>query len=119
MIQILLLIIYVVFISLGLPDGLLGAAWPTMYIDIGVPISTAGIISMVIALGTIVSALFSDKLTYFTWYRKSNGSQHGNDLCCLVFYLAALLLWSITYELGAGMKNLNYVIIQSEFATGE
>lgn len=63
MVQILLFIIYVAFISLGLPDGLLGAAWPTMYIDIGVPISTAGIISMVIALGTIISALFSDKLT--------------------------------------------------------
>lgn len=55
MTQLLLAIIYLAFISLGLPDSLLGSAWPTMYIQFGVPISYAGIISMIIAGGTIIS----------------------------------------------------------------
>ena len=48
----LLAVIYVSFISLGLPDSLLGAAWPSMYTELEVPISYAGIVSMIIALGT-------------------------------------------------------------------
>jgi fucose permease len=59
---ILLIIIYLAFISLGLPDSLLGAAWPSMYPSMGVPISYAGIVSMIIAGGTIVSSLFSDRV---------------------------------------------------------
>ncbi|WP_010251474.1 MFS transporter [Acetivibrio cellulolyticus] len=59
---ILLIIIYLAFISLGLPDSLLGSAWPSMYPNMEVPISYAGIISMIIAGGTIVSSLFSDKV---------------------------------------------------------
>lgn len=58
----LLIIIYLSFISLGLPDSLLGCAWPSMYEGFGVPIANAGIISMIIAGGTIVSSLFSEKL---------------------------------------------------------
>ena len=63
MIALLLGIIYLSFISLGLPDALLGAAWPTMYLEFSVPVSYAGIISMIIALGTIISSLQSDRLT--------------------------------------------------------
>lgn len=63
MFQLLLAVIYLAFISLGLPDSLLGAAWPTMYPEFDVPVSYAGIISMIIALGTIVSSLQSDRLT--------------------------------------------------------
>ena len=59
---ILLIIIYLAFISLGLPDSLLGSAWPSMYPSMGVPISYAGIVSMIVAGGTIVSSLFSDRL---------------------------------------------------------
>lgn len=58
----LLVIIYIAFISLGLPDSLLGAAWPSMYMEIGAPVSYAGIISMIIAGGTIVSSFFSEKI---------------------------------------------------------
>ena len=61
MTQLLLAIIYLAFISLGLPDSLLGSAWPTMYQQFGVPISYAGIISMIISAGTIVSSLQSDR----------------------------------------------------------
>lgn len=63
MAHLLLAIIYIAFISLGLPDSLLGSAWPTMYPQLGVPISYAGGISMIIALGTIISSLLSDFLT--------------------------------------------------------
>ena len=63
MVQLLLAVIYLSFISLGLPDGLLGAAWPTMYGEFGVPVSYAGVVSMIIAFGTIMSSLASDRLT--------------------------------------------------------
>ena len=63
MASLLLSIIYVAFISLGLPDSLLGAAWPSMYGELGVPVSFGGIVSMIIALGTVVSSLQSDRLT--------------------------------------------------------
>ena len=59
----LLAIIYISFISLGLPDALLGGAWPTMQKEFDVPVSYAGIISMIICFGTIVSSLLSDRMT--------------------------------------------------------
>lgn len=58
----LLVIIYLAFISLGLPDSLLGSAWPTMYEGLGVSIDSVGIISMIIAGGTILSSLWSDRM---------------------------------------------------------
>ena len=60
--SLLLALIYVCFISLGLPDSLLGSAWPVLHAEIGVPVSYAGIISATIFAGTILSSLFSDKL---------------------------------------------------------
>ncbi len=63
MTTLLLAIIYLSFISLGLPDSLLGSAWPTMHLDIGVPLSWAGLLSMIIAFSTIISSLMSDFLT--------------------------------------------------------
>ncbi len=62
MFGLLLALIYLCFISLGLPDSLLGSAWPVLHADIGVPMSYAGIISMVISAGTIVSSFFSDRM---------------------------------------------------------
>lgn len=59
---VILIIIYIAFISLGLPDGLLGSAWPTIYKDLNVPIASAGIVSMIIAGGTIISSFFSNTL---------------------------------------------------------
>ena len=56
-------IIYLSFISLGLPDALLGSAWPNIYPEFEVPVSYAGIISMIIAIGTVISSLLSDRLT--------------------------------------------------------
>ena len=61
MVHLLLAVIYLAFVSLGLPDSLLGAAWPSMYVEFGVPLSYEGILSMIIAAGTIVSSLQSDR----------------------------------------------------------
>lgn len=62
MITLLLVIIYIAFISLGLPDAMLGSAWPLMSADLGVSLSSAGLISMTISAGTIVSSLLSGKI---------------------------------------------------------
>lgn len=63
MYSLLLVIIYLAFISLGLPDSLLGSAWPVMNGSLAVPMSYAGIISMIISAGTVISGLSSDRLT--------------------------------------------------------
>ncbi|TXE11269.1 MFS transporter [Algoriphagus aquimarinus] len=58
----LLIVIYLAFISLGLPDALLGSAWPAMFDFLNVPVDYAGIISMIVAAGTVISSLFSGSL---------------------------------------------------------
>jgi fucose permease len=58
----LLIIICLSFISLGLPDSLLGSAWPSMYNSLHVPLHYAGFISMIIACGTVISSIFSEKI---------------------------------------------------------
>ena len=63
MVHLLLAVIYLAFISLGLPDALLGSAWPSMYPQFSVPMSYAGIVSLIISAGTVVSSLLSDRLT--------------------------------------------------------
>ena len=96
MTQLLLPIIYLAFISLGLPDSLLGSAWPTMYPQLGVPFSYAGILSMIISLGTIVSSLNSDRLTRALGTGKVTALSVGMTALLLpdaqVFALAGLVL---------------------------
>lgn len=58
----LLVLIYIAFISLGIPDSLLGSAWPAMHIDFNVPLSYAGLLSIIVSTGTVISGLFSAKL---------------------------------------------------------
>lgn len=62
MFSLLLAIIYAAFISLGLPDSLLGAAWPVMRLDLNAPLSYAGIITMIISGGTIISSCIPQEL---------------------------------------------------------
>lgn len=119
MFQILLLIIYLAFISLGLPDGLLGAAWPTIYTEMNLPISYAGIISTVIAAGTIVSSLMSDRLTKkFGTGLVTGFSVLLTAVALFGFFIShtffALCLWGIPYGLGAGSVDAslnNYVAL--------
>ncbi len=63
MYSLLLAIIYLSFISLGLPDSLIGSAWPIMHVDLGVSMSSAGIITIIISVGTVISSFFSNTLT--------------------------------------------------------
>ncbi len=62
MASLLLAVIYLIFISLGLPDSLLGSGWPSMQVDFGVPSSYAGFVSMTISCMTVISALLSPRM---------------------------------------------------------
>ncbi len=119
MLSLLLPIIYLSFISLGLPDALLGAAWPTLYLSLHVPLSYAGIISMIISGGTIFSSLQSDRLNrrYGTG-RITFSSVLLTAVALLGFSFSrsflALCLWAIPYGLGAGSVDAalnNYVAL--------
>ena len=122
MINLLLAIIYLAFISLGLPDALLGSAWPTMSYDIGAQISWAGGISMVISAGTIASALLSDRMTKrFGAGKVTFVSVALTALALLGFSFApnyiVLILLAIPYGLGAGGVDAalnNYVALHYE-----
>lgn len=103
----LLAIIYLSFISLGLPDPLLGAAWPVMYPALQVPVSYAGIISMIISAGTVVSSLQSDRLTRKLGTGKVTALSVALSAAALLGFsfsnsFADLCLWAIFYGLAAG-----------------
>ena len=119
MVHLLLIIIYLSFISLGLPDALLGAAWPTMSQQFAVPVSYAGIISFIISVGTVVSSLQSDRLT--KWLGAGKVTAFSTAMTALAIFGFSvsreywhLCLWAIPYGLGAGSVDAalnNYVAI--------
>lgn len=119
MFQLLLAIIYLAFISLGLPDCLLGAAWPTMYPEFSVSVSYAGIISMIIAAGTIVSSLQCDRLTKKIGTGKVTALSVLTTAAALFGFSVShsfvmLCFWAIPYGLGAGCVDAslnNYVAL--------
>ena len=105
--SLLLTLIYVCFISLGLPDSLLGSAWPVLHTELSVPVSFAGIISMTIFVGTILASLFSDKLLHRFGAGKVTAVSVAMTAVALFGFSVSnhfwmLLLWSIPYGLGAG-----------------
>lgn len=122
MFGLLLAIIYLIFISLGLPDALLGASWPAMYIEFDVPISYCGVISFLIVLCTVFSSLLSERIT----------KKFGTGVVCAFsimltclglfgfsssknFYM--LLIWTVPYGFGAGAIDAainNYVAVNYE-----
>lgn len=119
MLHLLLPIIYISFISLGLPDSLLGAAWPSMYGELGISVSSAGVISMIICLGTILSSLMCDRLTFRLDVGKITVfsvaltalSLWGFSTCTSFWMLC---LWAVPYGLGAGSVDAclnNYVAL--------
>ena len=119
MVSLLLPVIYLAFISLGLPDALLGAAWPSMYQSMGAGLSWAGAVSMIISAGTIVSSLASDRLNS----RLGTGKVTAGSVAltavalfgfstCTAFW--QLCLWAVPYGLGAGSVDAalnNYVAL--------
>lgn len=119
MFQLLLAIIYLAFISLGLPDSLLGSAWPVMYQEFSVPVSYAGGISMIIAAGTIVSSLQCDRLTRKLGTGKVTAISVLTTAAALFGFsishsYLALCIWAVPYGLGAGCVDAslnNYVAL--------
>ena len=119
MFQLLLAIIYLAFISLGLPDSLLGSAWPIMYQEFSVPVSYAGGISMIIAAGTIVSSLQCDRLTRKLGTGKVTAISVLTTAAALFGFsishsYLALCIWAVPYGLGAGCVDAslnNYVAL--------
>lgn len=119
MYSLLLTIIYVAFISLGLPDSLVGSGWPVMHEDLGVPLGSAGILTMIIAGGTIVSSLASDRLTRRFGAGLVTAVSVGMTAAALVGFSFSgafwmLCLWAIPYGLGAGAVDAalnNYVAL--------
>ena len=107
MLSLLLGIIYLSFISLGLPDSLLGAAWPVIHTEIGAPLSASGFVFMIIAVGTIVSSLLSDRLTRRLGAGRVTAISVAMTCAALFGFsfsrsYAMLCLWAIPYGLGAG-----------------
>ena len=107
MYSLLLVIIYIAFISLGLPDSLIGSAWPVMHRDLQVPVSYMGIITMLISGGTILSSLLSDRMTR----RFGTGLVTAASVLLTAAALFGfsvtnsfwlLCLWALPYGLGAG-----------------
>lgn len=119
MVHLLLIIIYLAFISLGLPDSLLGSSWPSMYGELGVPVSYAGVISMIIAVGTVISSLNSDRLTRKLGAGKVTAISTAITAIALFGFSISssfwmLCLWAIPYGLGAGSVDAalnNYVAL--------
>lgn len=119
MFHLLLAVIYLAFISLGLPDSLLGSAWPSMYPAFHVPVSYAGIISMIIAAGTVISSLQSDRLTKKLGAGKITAISVATTAVALFGFsishsFIALCIWAIPYGLGAGSVDAalnNYVAL--------
>ena len=120
MASILIAIIYLAFVSMGLPDALLGSAWPTMYGGMGVPVSWAGLVTIIMAGGTVISSLMSDQLLRrFGTGLVTAVSTLMTAVALFGFSISSafwhLILWAIPYGLGAGSIDAalnNYVALK-------
>ncbi len=107
MVSLLLAVIYLIFISLGLPDSLLGSGWPTMQVDLGVPSSYAGYVSMTISCMTVISALLSPRLIRRFHTKWITIVSIGLTVLGLLGFSVSksywmLFLFAVPYGLGAG-----------------
>ena len=119
MVHLLLAIIYMSFISLGLPDGLLGAAWPSMVPELSAPVSFAGVIFIIISVGTVISSLLSQRLNLRFGPGKVTAFSVAMTAAALFGFASSrsiwqLCLWAVPYGLGAGSVDAclnNYVAL--------
>lgn len=125
MVSLLLPVIYLAFISLGLPDALLGAAWPSMYLGLGAGLSWAGMISMIISAGTVVSSLASDALTARLGPGRVTAISVGTTAAALFGFSTCtafwqLCLWAVPYGLGAsgGPVIMGWALAHSGWQSG-
>ena len=107
MYTLLLALIYIAFISLGLPDSLLGSGWPVMHTELHVSVSYMGIVSMVISGGTIISSLLSDVLTRKLGTRAVTVASVFLTVIALFGFsfstaFRMILVFAVPYGLGAG-----------------
>jgi len=107
MATLLLIIIYISFIGLGIPDSLFGTAWPSIYADFHLPISFASFVSIIISSGTIISSLISAKvISLFGTNKVSAFSTAMTAFALLGFSVSdnflLLCLFAIPLGLGAG-----------------
>ena len=122
MIHLLLIVIYLAFISLGLPDALLGSAWPVMHQEFAVPVSYAGIVFGIISIGTTISSLCSDYVTKKFGSGIVTAVSVGMTAVAMFGFSTSsaywqLLLWAIPYGFGAGSIDAclnNYVALHYE-----
>ncbi len=119
MFSLLLAIIYLSFVSLGLPDAVLGAAWPVMHLELGAELSAASIVYMIVSCGTITASLLSDRVTRLLGAGKVTAISVGLTALALLGFSTAdrfwmLMLFAIPYGLGAGSVDAalnNYVAL--------
>ena len=119
MTTILLTIIYIACIGLGIPDSLLGTAWPAIYREFGLPISSVSYISLLISVGTVISSLFSARaINKFGTGKVAAVSTSMTAIALLSFSFSNNLLWlclsAIPLGLGAGAIDTamnNYVAL--------
>jgi len=119
MCSLLLAIIYLSFISLGLPDSLIGSAWPIMHVDLGVSMSSAGVITIIISVGTIIASFFSNALTNKLGTGLVTAISVALTALGLIGFSFAKAFWmlcvfAIPYGLGAGAVDAalnNYVAL--------
>ncbi|MBO5374405.1 MAG: MFS transporter [Clostridia bacterium] len=122
MLTLLLAVLYLTFVSLGLPDSVLGSAWPTMFVELNVPVSYAGIVSAIIAAGTIFSSLMSDRITRRFGSSKTTAFSVLMTAIALLGFSVSTEFWmicliAIPYGLGAGSVDAalnNYVSLHFE-----
>ncbi len=122
MVGLLLAIIYITFISLGLPDAVLGSAWPLVSEEFSVPISNMGIVTIIISAGTVISSLNSNRIINFLGVHKVAAISVLVTAISLFGFSSSpsflvLCLWAIPYGLGAGSVDTalnNFVAVHYE-----
>lgn len=117
--SLLIALIYLAFVSMGLPDALLGSAWPAMYPELDTPVSYAGILTVLISSGTVISSLLSNRVI------SRFGTGQVTTVCTALTAIALfgfsssssfwhLCFWALPYGLGAGSIDValnNYVAL--------
>lgn len=103
----LLIVIYIAFIGLGIPDSLFGAAWPAIYSEFDLPISSANLITLIISGGTVLSSFFSARIiNRFGTAAVTFASTLFTAVALLGFSLSGSLLWlcisAVPLGIGAG-----------------